>query len=112
MDAVKKFLKSLLNTAIYVMDQSFQVERASDRVSEVAERGRKAIYQEEDHTLRRVLSFAVGVGLGVGAGILFAPASGVESRSVLSDKVQDIGEKIRERFAATTESPATGTEPL
>jgi len=69
-------------------------------------------YPEEDHTLRRVLSFAAGVGLGVGAGNLFAPASGAESRSALSDKVQDIGDKIRERFSATTWSPATGTEPL
>lgn len=110
---MKKFLKSLLNTAIYVIDGSpDQVERVSDRVSDLTGRARKAIYREEDHTLRNVLSFAAGVGLGIGTGLLFAPASGEESRSVLSDKVQDIGDKIRERFSNATGSPATGTEPL
>ncbi len=42
MDTVKKFLKSLLNTAIYVMDQSSdQVERVSDSVSDLTEQGAK-----------------------------------------------------------------------
>jgi gas vesicle protein len=45
----------------------------------------------------------------VGAAILFAPASGEETRNSISDKVQDIGDRVRERFSTRT---PTGTENL
>lgn len=106
-----RLLKSLLKTAVYIMDQtSEQVERASDRASHIADEAKSVIYPEEDHTLRNILSFAAGVGLGVGAGILLAPASGAEMRSSISEKVQDIGDKVRERFSPDRVSRATGTD--
>ena len=46
-------------------------------------------YREENHTLRNVATFAAGVGVGIGVGILFAPASGKEIRSSISEKVQE-----------------------
>lgn len=106
-----KLLKSLLKTAVYVMDQSSdQVERFSDRVTDLSDRGKKAIYREQDHTLNAVLCFAAGAGLGIAAGILFAPASGKETRDSISDKVQDIGDKVRERFTTDTPFRPTGTD--
>jgi gas vesicle protein len=124
---VTKLLKSILKTAVYVLDQAEnatedmrdrvtdQVNRVSDQVSDITDRGRKAIYGE-DHTLRNVLTFAAGVGIGIGAGVLLAPASGEEIRSSVRDKVEDIGDRVRDqvrnRFSTGTGARPTGTEPL
>jgi YtxH-like protein len=103
-------LKSLLKTAVYVIDQtSDQVDRVSDRASQFADDARTAIFPEEDHTLRNVLLFAAGVGVGVGAGLLLAPASGEELRNSISEKVQDISDKVKGRTSSQNYG-ATGTE--
>jgi hypothetical protein len=103
-------LKSLLKTAVYVMDQTAeQVDRASDRASQIADDARTAIFPEEDHTLRNVLMFAAGVGVGVGAGLLLAPASGAEIRNSIGEKVQDISDKVKGR-KSNQNFGATGTE--
>jgi hypothetical protein len=108
-EAAVKILKSLLKAAIYVMDQSSdQVERASDRVSDFAARGRKAFYPEEDHTLRSVLSFAAGLGVGIGAAVLLAPVSGAEMRNFIGEKVHDMRNKVRERFSEDRDPAGTG----
>ena len=102
-------LKSLLKAAVYIMDQTAeQVDRVSDSASQIADRAKSAIYPEEDHTLRNILSFAAGVGVGVGAGLLFAPVSGAEIRSSIGDRVHDISDKVRGRMS--TQKSATGTE--
>jgi hypothetical protein len=49
------------------------------------------------------------VGLGIGVGILLAPASGEETRSSIAEKVQDVGERVRDRFSLEVRKPATGT---
>jgi len=103
-------LKSLLKTAVYIMDQGAdQVDRVSDRASQFADDARTAIFPEEDHTLRNVLVFVAGVGVGVGAGLLLAPASGEEIRNSISEKVQDISDKVKGRVSNQNYG-ATGTE--
>jgi hypothetical protein len=100
-------LRSVLKTAVYIMDStSDSVDRVSDRASRMAEDARSAIYPDGDNTLRNLLSFAAGVGLGVAAGVLLAPKSGAELRSSIGDKVQDISDKVRGRADAY----ATGTD--
>lgn len=102
-------MRSLLKTAVYVMDQTTdQVDRASDRASQIADDARSAIF-EEDHTVRNVLLFVAGVGVGVGAGLLLAPASGEEIRNSISEKVQDISDKVKGRVSNQNYG-ATGTE--
>ena len=54
---------------------------------------------EPDHTMRDAVSFIAGVGLGVGIGMLFAPASGQETRELISEKVQKVGTRVRDRFS-------------
>ncbi len=111
-----RLLKSLLKTAVYIMDQTAeQVDRVSDRASELANQARSAmddatsaISPQQDHTLRNILSFAAGVGIGVGAGMLLAPSSGAEIRTSISDRVQDISDKVRGR--RSTQKYATGSE--
>lgn len=99
-------VKSILKTAVYIMDQTADtVDRASDRASELADDARNAIYPRQDHTLRNLFAFAAGVGVGIGAGMLLAPSSGEELRNSITDKVQEIGNRVRNR-----EAYPTGTE--
>jgi hypothetical protein len=103
-------LKSLLKTAVYIMDQTAErVDRASVRASQIADDTKTAIFPEEDHTLRNILVFAAGVGVGVGAGMLLAPASGEETRNSISEKVQDISDRVKGRMSSQNIG-ATGTE--
>jgi len=118
---MNKLLKSVLKTVVYLLEQtenvaddmrgrvSDSVDRASDRMSDLRDRARD-IYPGEDHTLRNVLTFAAGVGVGIGAAMLLAPTSGEEFRSQIGDKVQDIGDRVRDRFSSETRKTATGTE--
>ena len=103
------FLSSLLKAAVYILDQTAeQLDPASDLASSIPDRAKSAIYPEEGHTLRNILSFAVGLGLGVGAGLLFAPASGEQVRSAIGDSIHDISGKVKERLS--TPESATGTD--
>jgi hypothetical protein len=78
---------------------------ASDRVSRASDvlRG-----EEDSHILGKVGALLIGVGVGVGVGLLIAPASGDETRTGITDKVSDIGEKVREQVAKKPQT-ATGT---
>ncbi len=102
-----KFVRSILKTAVYMMDQTAdRVDRASDRAIHYADEARSAIYPREDNTVRNVISFAAGIGLGMAAGVLLAPSSGAELRGSISDKVHDIGNRVKGRG----EGYATGTD--
>lgn len=113
---LNRLIKSLLKTAVYIMDQTAdQMDRVSDRASDLAgqaksvvDDARNSIAPREDHTVRNLVSFAAGIGLGIGAGILLAPASGAEVRSSIGEKVQNIGDKIKGRVSS--QRFATGTE--
>jgi YtxH-like protein len=104
-----RFVKSLLKAAVYILDQTAEpVDPSSDRASPIRNGAKSAVYPEENHTLRNILSFAVGLGLGVGAGILIAPASGEEIRSAIGDNIHDISSKVKEQISP--QEPATGTD--
>jgi len=53
-----------------------------------------------------------GIGLGIGVGMLLAPARGEETRSSIAGKVHDFGDKVKERFSPEAKKPATGTEGM
>jgi hypothetical protein len=76
--------------------------KAQDRFETATERlGRasRVIQGEDEGGISTVGAVLIGVGIGVGLGLLLAPASGEEIRSNLADKVQDFGEKVRDRFS-------------
>ena len=114
-------VKTILKTAVYVMDQAERAsgelrdraekvsDRVSDAASDLADQGRTMIVGE-DHTARNVLLFAAGIGVGVGVGMLFAPSAGEELRNSVRDKVEDIGDRVRNQFTPATRARATGTE--
>jgi len=76
-------------------------------VDDLASRSHQAIRSPENYVLRDILTFAAGVSLGLGAGILFAPASGQETRNSIADKVQGMGTNVRERFSTEAERAAS-----
>ena len=125
---MKKFMKLLLGTSLILLDQSDRAtthargrlgdqlddlrdlaqrkyEAAANRVS----RARKALRRrEENRAIRNSLGFLVGVGVGVGVAMLTDPAKGEETRSVLTHRVQKIGNDVRRRFSSREFAP-TGT---
>lgn len=104
---LNSLLRSVLKTAVYIMDSTADsVDRVSDRASRIADDAKNVIYPDRGNALRNVLSFAAGIGVGVAVGVLLAPQSGEELRNTISDKVQDISDKVRGR----AESYATGTD--
>lgn len=113
---MNNLIKSILKAAVYFLEQtdrfagdvrdrvSDSLDRAADTVSDLRDQV-EDIHPGPSNTMRNVLSFAAGVGVGIGAAILFAPASGEETRNQIGEKVQDIGGRLRGRFSRTgTES--------
>lgn len=104
---IDKFVRSILKSVVYIMDDAAdRADRVSNRASELAATTKSVVYPNESNTLRNLVSFAAGVGVGVAAGVLLAPSSGEELRSSISDKVQNISGKVRGRG----ETYATGTD--
>src|SRR5712691_9837958 len=67
---VNKLLRSLLKTAVYLLEQSDRdtgdmADRVKGRVQDLTRRARHAIYRQEDHRIRNAISFATGIGLGI-----------------------------------------------
>ena len=101
---VNKVLRTLLRTGLYFLEQSDRAtadlrDQLRDRVGHITNRTREAMGMEPDHTVRDAMSFVAGVGLGLGMGLLFAPASGRETRDLISEKVREAGSKVRESFS-------------
>ncbi len=110
---LRKFVRVALKTGLYLLEQSDKAtagvrNRVKEEIEDLADRTREVVGASGDHTLRNAISLAAGVGLGVAVGILCAPASGQETRSAISEKVQDAGARVRERFSPQAER-ATGT---
>ena len=105
---INKLLKSLLQAGVYLVDQS---QRTAEDVSERVKAGATDLgdrFKGENHTLRYVLTFAAGVGVGLGAGMFLAPDSGDKTRRAVVDKVTAVGEKIKNRSSESRDF-ATGT---
>jgi uncharacterized protein YjbJ (UPF0337 family) len=121
--SMNNLIKSILKTAVYFLDQTDRfagdvrdrvhdgLDAASDKVSDIRNRAQD-LYPAEDHTFRNVLTFTVGLGVGAAAAILLAPASGEETRGQIGEKVQNIGDRVRDRFTSDRGRTATGTEGI
>lgn len=78
-------------------------DRARDQMDDLTSRGRKIMRQNDGSTLREIISFAAGVGIGAGIALLFAPASGEQTRGAIAESFQEMGGKVRERFTPEAE---------
>jgi hypothetical protein len=121
---VNRFLKGLLGAGLYLLEQSELASRtareravdqfedlrdsAEDRMREAARRvsnASRAIRGKDASPVMSFLLFAAGIGVGMGAGLLFAPASGADVRSAMSGKVKEFTGK----FKTDSEPYSTGT---
>jgi hypothetical protein len=112
----------LLGTSVYLLDSlrsrlSDSVDdlgdRARDTYSEASRRVSRAsdVIRGEDHSgMSTVAALLIGVGVGVGVGLLVAPASGEETRGTISNKVQEFGGRVKDKFSeGQPSSSAYGT---
>jgi hypothetical protein len=116
----KSLFNALLGAGLYLLDPvrdrlAESIEDFTDRAQDTYEtaagrmdRASRAIRGDDSHFMSATTALLIGVGLGVSVGLLFAPASGEEIRSNLADKVQDFGDKVRNRFSSEPQ-PASGT---
>jgi hypothetical protein len=123
--SMNKFLKLLLGTSLYLLEQSDGAtkgvrDRAADRLSDLGDAARetyetasnrvarasRAIRGEDSSALNNTLRFVAGIGVGLGIGLILAPASGEETRSVIAGRVHAMGDKVRRQFST---DDATGT---
>jgi|GEM_PF-2069793 gas vesicle protein len=54
--------------------------------------------------------FLLGIGVGVGLGLLFAPASGEETRQTLADQARNIAEISQRKVKQTVEQAAAAAK--
>jgi hypothetical protein len=111
----------LLGTGVYLIDSLRErlaegvediSDRARDTYSEASKRVSRAsnVIRGEDHRgLSTAAALLIGVGVGVGVGMLLAPASGEETRSNISNKVQEFGDRVRDKFNDQRREPGSAS---
>jgi len=57
-------------------------------------------------------AFLVGLGVGVGLALLFAPASGEETRNNLSERANDLANSARDTYEQGRERVQRGVETI
>lgn len=111
----------MLGTGVYLLDslRDRMVEgvgditgRARDTYGEASRRVSRAsdaIRGEDHHGMGTAAALLIGIGVGVGVGMLLAPASGEETRTNLSNRVHEFGDRMRDKFAESRHEPSSGT---
>ena len=111
----------LLGTGVYLLDSLR--ERAGDSLEDLTGRAREtyseasrrasratdALRGEDRHLVGTTAALLIGVGIGVGVGLLLAPASGEETRGTLTNKVQEFGDRVRDRFNEQKREPGSAS---
>jgi gas vesicle protein len=57
-------------------------------------------------------SFLVGLGVGIGLGVLFAPMSGEETRNNIRDRAGDLADQARETYEQGRDRMRTGVTAI
>lgn len=116
---MKNLITSALKTALYLMELSDQAsdnlrDRVSDRVDDVRSRAEdtygvvsdrvsraaRVLRGDNANLARSAMMFAGGVGAGLALGVIFAPASGEETRRAIVERFQEVGSKAHRTTAA------------
>src|ERR1700740_1302506 len=110
----RNWVNSALKTALYLMEVSDRTsnnvrDRVSDRMDDVRSRAgdaydtvsdrvsnaARALRGENGSFARNAMMFAGGLGAGLALGVIFAPASGEETRRAIADRFEDIGSRTQ-----------------
>jgi ElaB/YqjD/DUF883 family membrane-anchored ribosome-binding protein len=118
----EKMLRDLLiGTGVYLLDSIR--ERAGDSLDDLTGRARDtyneasrrasratdALRGEDHHYFGTTAALLIGVGIGIGVGLLLAPASGEETRGTLTNKVQEFGDRVRDKFNDQKREPGSAS---
>ena len=57
-------------------------------------------------------SFLMGIGLGIGLGVLFAPMSGEETRDNITQRVGDLTDQARDKFEESRDRVRSGISAI
>ncbi len=111
----------LLGTGVYLLeslreragssleDLSGRARDTYDEASRRASRATDVLRGEDHHYLGTTTALLVGVGIGVGVGMLLAPASGEETRGTITNKVQEFGDRVRDKFSEQRREPGSAS---
>ena len=122
------FLKLLLGTGLYLLEQSdvstgkirdraagnlndlrdFAQKKYDTATGRLGKASRAIRGDDEGQVVGNILSLAAGIGIGLAAGVIFAPASGEATRSAITDKVRGLGDRVRQQFSSQ-DFQGTGT---
>jgi hypothetical protein len=116
---VNKFLKLLLGTGLYLLEQDQPIKNKRDRTAgqignfrddvlrkydtaaDRVGRASRALRGEDYNAFGNVLRLATGIGVGIGIGVLLAPASGQNTRRAIASKAKEWNGELRRQFAPT-----------
>lgn len=101
----KPLLRSLLRGGLFVLDASEFVGKRTRQVSQAA----RTVARGGNESGSKALSFAVGIGVGLGLGILFAPASGEQTRIAVLQNARGLRNRLREKCSRTEKKPPAST---
>ncbi len=106
----KKLLKVMLGTGLFLVETNRTARRvrghvgdlrdsASDRFDEVVDRigSISDRFSGRRDYVTPVGSFLIGMGIGAGLGLLFAPASGEETRGRIMDQAADLKDRVSQK---------------
>jgi hypothetical protein len=118
----EKMLRDLLiGTCVYLLeslreragakfeDISDVARDTYDEATRRASRASDALRGNDRHVLGTTAALLIGVGVGVGVGLLLAPASGEETRGTLTNKVQEFGDRVRDKFNEQKREPGSAS---
>ena len=112
---MKKLLKMFLGSGLYLLERSDGAQKGRDRAASRIDDFRDAVQQkyedaadrvakasrvirgEENPDLGNAVRLAAGIGVGIGLGLLFAPASGQDTRRAIAGSAQQFRNKVRKR---------------
>jgi gas vesicle protein len=59
-----------------------------------------------------IVALLAGLAVGAVLGVLFAPSSGEETRSLIADRASGLGEDLKDKYQSVKEKVASGREDL
>lgn len=70
-----------------------------------------SVSKDSDST-NAIVALLTGLAVGAVLGVLFAPNSGEETRSLIADRANGLGEDLKDRYQSVKDKVASGAEDL